>query len=217
MNGKLTYEIVDEEEETKRDTTTKLSADYQYNNITLQFNIHNQDMDGSVSMRGKYNERLHVFEGEAMIPDGSWVKWSAIRSKKGETKKDDSPTQTLADTVNYSWFPNMAYGFDSLPEQQPIVIRNATLWTNEAEGILKNATIVVENGKITYVGTGKAPRVAKAIEIDAKGKHVTSGIIDEHSHIAISKGVNEGGQSISSEVSIGHAYSHFHPCPDCGC
>jgi imidazolonepropionase-like amidohydrolase len=40
--------------------------------------------------------------------------------------------------------------------------------------------------------------------IDAKGKHVTAGIIDEHSHIAISKGVNEGGQAISAEVSIGH-------------
>jgi imidazolonepropionase-like amidohydrolase len=33
---------------------------------------------------------------------------------------------------------------------------------------------------------------------------LTSGIIDEHSHIAISKGVNEGGQAISAEVSIGH-------------
>ena len=31
---------------------------------------------------------------------------------------------------------------------------------------------------------------------------MTSGIIDEHSHIAISKGVNEGGQTISAEVSI---------------
>jgi imidazolonepropionase-like amidohydrolase len=29
--------------------------------------------------------------------------------------------------------------------------------------------------------------------VDAKGKHLTSGIIDEHSHIAISNGVNEGG------------------------
>ncbi|MCR9174027.1 MAG: amidohydrolase family protein [bacterium] len=202
LKGKLTYEI--EEEETKRDTTTKLSADFFENNITFQFNIHNQDLDGSVSMRGKYNSRLHVFEGEALIPDGSWVKWSAIRSKKGENKKEDTPTITLADTTNYTWFPNMAYGFDSLPEQQPIIIKNATLWTNEADGILKNATIAIENGKITYVGTGNGPRNNKAIVIDAKGKHVTSGIIDEHSHIAISKGVNEGGQSISSEVSIGH-------------
>ncbi len=50
--------------------------------------------------------------------------------------------------------------------------------------------------------TGK-PRYPKgAVVIDGEGKHVTSGIIDEHSHIAISKGVNEGGQAISAEVSI---------------
>ena len=41
-----------------------------------------------------------------------------------------------------------------------------------------------------------------ATVIDASGKHVTCGIIDEHSHIAISKGVNESGQSNSAEVSI---------------
>ena len=38
--------------------------------------------------------------------------------------------------------------------------------------------------------------------IDATGLHLTSGIIDEHSHIAISKGVNESGQAVSAEVSI---------------
>ena len=32
--------------------------------------------------------------------------------------------------------------------------------------------------------------------------HLTTGIIDEHSHIAISRGVNEGGQTVSAEVSI---------------
>jgi hypothetical protein len=34
--------------------------------------------------------------------------------------------------------------------------------------------------------------------VDAKGKHLTSGIIDEHSHIAISNGVNEGGHNSSA-------------------
>jgi imidazolonepropionase-like amidohydrolase len=38
--------------------------------------------------------------------------------------------------------------------------------------------------------------------VDAKGKHLTSGIIDEHSHIAISNGVNEGGHNSSAEVTI---------------
>lgn len=39
--------------------------------------------------------------------------------------------------------------------------------------------------------------------IDGTGKHLTAGIIDEHSHIAVTSGVNEGTQSISAEVRIG--------------
>jgi len=202
LKGELTYTIT--EEEISRDTTTTLSSSYSENNITLQFNIHNETLDGSVNMRGKFNSRLHVFEGEAMLPNGRWVAWSAIRKKKGEAKKEDANGIQLVDTTDYTWFPNMAYGFDSLPEMQPMVIRNATIWTNEEQGILENATLVIHNGKVRYVGTDSGPRITGALEIDAEGKHVTSGIVDEHSHIAISKGVNEGGQSISSEVSIGH-------------
>ena len=37
--------------------------------------------------------------------------------------------------------------------------------------------------------------------IDATGKHLTAGIIDEHSHIA-TVAVNEGGQNSSAEVTI---------------
>jgi imidazolonepropionase-like amidohydrolase len=202
LKGTITYKV--QEEETFQDTTTNLVVDYNENNITLQFNIHNEQLDGSVNMRGKFNARMHVFEGEAMLPDGRWLPWSAIRKKKGEDKTKDDTEIALADTTNYTWFPNMAYGFDTLPKNQPIVIQNATLWTNEEDGILEDATLVLKDGKIVYVGKGKGPRVSGAKVIDAAGKHVTSGIIDEHSHIAISKGVNEGGQSISSEVSIGH-------------
>ena len=54
----------------------------------------------------------------------------------------------------------------------------------------------------TYVGAGNFSIPPGAKVIDAKGKHLTSGIIDEHSHIAIAKGVNEGGQAISAEVNI---------------
>jgi imidazolonepropionase-like amidohydrolase len=39
-------------------------------------------------------------------------------------------------------------------------------------------------------------------EIHASGKHLTCGIVDEHSHIAISRGVNEGTQAVTSEVRI---------------
>lgn len=202
LKGKITYKRTIDE--VLKDTSASVNASYENNNITLQFILHSDDLDGNVSLRGKFNSRLGVFEGEGLLPDGQWVTWTAVRKKKGEQKdKEPAPIQ-LADTTNYTWFPNMAYGFDSLPKQQPIVIKNATIWTNELEGILENATIVLKDGKIEFVGTGKAPTPKDAIIIDAQGKHVTSGIIDEHSHIAISKGVNEGGQSVSAEVSIGH-------------
>jgi len=64
--------------------------------------------------------------------------------------------------------------------------------------------IIIKDSKISYVGDMNHPIPKLGRIIDAKGKHVTSGIIDEHSHIAISKGVNESGQAISAEVSIGH-------------
>ena len=95
---------------------------------------------------------------------------------------------------------------DSIPKFQSIAIKNVTVWTNEQEGILNNATIFIENGKIKRVEidpkkSGELPK--DMLIIDGKGKHLTSGIIDEHSHIAISRGVNEGGQAVSAEVSIG--------------
>ncbi len=204
LKGKLTYKVKIEDHEEKVDTTINVSASYSENNITLQFILHNENFNGNVSLRGKVNTKMGVFEGEGLLPNGNWVKWSAIRKKKTDQKDKKSEEFRLADTTNYTWFPNLAYGFHTIVESQPIVIKNATVWTNEEEGILENATVVVKDGKITFVGIGKAPSPKNAIEINAKGKHVTSGIIDEHSHIAISKGVNEGGQSITAEVSIGH-------------
>ena len=63
---------------------------------------------------------------------------------------------------------------------------------------------MARDGKIVYVGQA-APRGATGpgvTVIDAKGKHVTPGLIDCHSHTGISRGVNEGGQAVTSEVRI---------------
>jgi imidazolonepropionase-like amidohydrolase len=50
---------------------------------------------------------------------------------------------------------------------------------------------------------GKNLSAVNAKIIDATGKHLTAGIIDEHNHIAISEGVNEGTKASSAEVRIG--------------
>ena len=173
------------------------------NDVTIQFNVDDKNWKGSVNLHGVVNSKLGIFEGDGILPTGKWIKWSAIKNSKDPKATNESTKVKIDSTFNSKiWYPNMAYGFDSLPGNKPLVIRNATIWTNEKEGILKKATIVCEKGKITYVGTDDFTVPLGAVEMDANGQHVTSGIIDEHSHIAISKGVNEGGQSITAEVNI---------------
>ena len=97
-------------------------------------------------------------------------------------------------------YPNLAFGNDQKPKQETLLFKNATVWTGETDGILKETDVLIENGKIVKIGKNLSAKNAK--EIDATGKHLTAGIIDEHSHIAISNGVNEGGQNSSAEVTI---------------
>jgi imidazolonepropionase-like amidohydrolase len=116
-----------------------------------------------------------------------------------KTKRDTFKLKTVD---GKAWLPFAPYGSTEKAKPATYHIKNATVWTNEADGKLENADVVITNGKITAVGKSLATP-AGATVIDGTGKHVTPGIIDEHSHIAISRGVNEGGQSVSSEVRIG--------------
>ncbi|WP_309720363.1 amidohydrolase family protein, partial [Armatimonas sp.] len=81
------------------------------------------------------------------------------------------------------------------------VIRNATVWTSAAAGILKDTDVLVREGKITAIGKDlKVP--GGTVEVDGRGKHVTPGMIDCHSHSAVSGGVNEGSNIVTAEVRI---------------
>ena len=98
--------------------------------------------------------------------------------------------------------PNVGYGRARLATPENVHIKNATVWTSEKQGILENTDVIVVDGKIDEIGQSlSTPRGYKVI--DAKGKHLTAGIIDEHSHIAINGGVNEGTYAVTSEVRIG--------------
>ncbi len=94
-------------------------------------------------------------------------------------------------------YPFVAYGWTEQPVQETILFKNATVWTLEGDGKLEGADVLVKAGKIASVGKGLADEGAKVV--DATGKHITPGIIDEHSHIALSS-VNEGSHAITAEV-----------------
>ena len=67
--------------------------------------------------------------------------------------------------------------------------------------------MAIYEGKIIAVGNVAVNAIKNkyAFEIiDGEGKHLTSGIIDEHSHIAL-RSVNEGSQASSAEVRMADA------------
>lgn len=82
----------------------------------------------------------------------------------------------------------------------PVVIQNATLYT-VTKGTMRGS-IVLKDGKIAEIGERVLTPMGATV-INAEGMHVTPGIIDSHSHIAVEGfGVNEMSVSVSSMVQI---------------
>jgi imidazolonepropionase-like amidohydrolase len=140
-------------------------------------------------------------EGKGELENGKWFAWKAIyQNDKMEADSKKRPPNPLPETGNVI-YPFTAYGRTELPKQEDVLFRNATVWTSEKEGKLLNTDVLVQKGKITGIGKNlTAPQGAKII--DATGMHLTPGIIDQHSHIAMD-GTNEMGMAITSEVRVG--------------
>ncbi len=92
------------------------------------------------------------------------------------------------------------------PETGSLLIRNATVLT-VTNGTMANTDILVRDGKIAQIGQGlSAPRGVETL--DATGRYVMPGIVDAHSHIAISN-VNEATSPVTAEVGVGDVLDPF--------
>ena len=139
------------------------------------------------------------WSGNGVDEAGNPVLWTMTFSQAytPKEKKEKEETAPSLSKINY---PFTGYGWETMPTEQDILIKNATVWTSEADGVLENTDVLVKNGKISRIGKNLSAGNARVI--DGTGKHLTAGIIDEHSHIAVTRGVNEGTQSVTSEVRI---------------
>ncbi|HEX3435643.1 MAG TPA: amidohydrolase [Pseudacidobacterium sp.] len=87
-----------------------------------------------------------------------------------------------------------------------LVIKNATVMT-VSHGIIEHGSVWVHNGKIAGVGTSVgAP--ASAVVVDAKGKFVTPGIIDPHSHSALGTDINEATSPVTPSMMMIDAFDN---------
>jgi imidazolonepropionase-like amidohydrolase len=83
------------------------------------------------------------------------------------------------------------------PAAHLVAITNATILT-VSHGTIPRGTIVIREGKIAAVGADVAVPAGAQV-IDATGRYVMPGIIDEHSHSA-AEAVNEFSNSVTAEV-----------------
>ena len=81
-----------------------------------------------------------------------------------------------------------------------VLVRNATVLT-VTNGTLENTDVLVQNGKISAIGKNLSASSGAQV-VDGTGKYLMPGIIDAHSHIAVSGPVNEWTNPVTAEVRI---------------
>ena len=168
--------------------------------VTISFNLKKNPV-GDVRLTGYLiNANPITFGGDVILNSSAAGFWKGtFKEAAKEMPKREEPKPAIANGPLI--YPFISFGTATAPSQETVLLKNATVWTNEKEGILQNSDVLLEGGKIKAVGKNLSAGAAKVI--DATGKHITAGLIDEHSHIAGSGGINEGAQSVSAEVRIG--------------
>ncbi len=152
-------------------------------------------------LTSKISETSPLIAGKSIDENGNETEWFATKTvktdekKSAEKKKEDNSAPIIL-PISY---PNIGFGVTHQPKQETILFKNVTVWTGEKEGNLTNTDVLIKNGKITKIGKNLSADGGKTI--DGTGKHLTAGIVDEHSHIATAS-INEWAQNSSAEVTI---------------
>ncbi len=157
--------------------------------------------EGSVRMTGIIEGK--TIQGHGLLDDARRFQW---RAEMTAPAKGDTEAEELSGPIQMAEFPPVypegAFGRSAPPEQPGVLlVKDATVWTCGPQGILSPGDVLIKGGKIAQVGRNLAAPDG-AVVVNAAGKHVTPGLIDAHSHLAIRGGVNESTHAITSEVRI---------------
>ena len=173
--------------------------------LEATFNGEQLGLEGAVLLSGAVRD--NEFYGWMSLPTGTDATYKGTRTEPFQGPARGAVAVKVPKIDLPFIRPSMEFGRASQPEQPAVlVVRNATVWTQGAQGKLENADLLVQAGKIMKVGQ-KLAAPKGAVEIDATGKHLTPGLIDPHTHGGVSS-INESGFAIVPEVQMGDVITH---------
>ena len=112
--------------------------------------------------------KLNIYKtwmGNGYSSNGDMINWNmqyvSAYVEKPDTTKKEADKKAVTGSVMY---PFIGYGWTEAPKQEDLLIKNATVWTNEHEGNLENTDLLIRKGKIVSVGKGLAAGNAKIID-----------------------------------------------------
>jgi imidazolonepropionase-like amidohydrolase len=208
------YKLTINNDGTKTDYTVELKKDLSANIIagdTLAGKVSVSESLVKISFPERKGRGAESIRLSGVIADGSMngfgtdakganITWSASLVTPATAAPAEKKTTEPIKLISKVTYPFVGLGNEAIPQQETILIKNATVWTNEKEGNLANTDVLLKGGKIAKIGKGLTEASARVI--DGTGKYLSAGIIDEHSHIA-ALSINEGAESVTAEVRVG--------------
>ncbi|MCB9858724.1 MAG: amidohydrolase family protein [Phycisphaerales bacterium] len=147
------------------------------------------------------------------VVDGPDKPADAIESGPSAKQADDEEASEEALLKKLSEIEWPEFACETEADRKPrietggdVMLRNATLLTIE-DGDLPETDLLIRGGLIAEIGQDLPARNG-VMEIDLKGYCISPGMIDPHSHMCITGGVNEGTLSATPEVRIRDVIDH---------
>jgi imidazolonepropionase-like amidohydrolase len=89
-----------------------------------------------------------------------------------------------------------------VPPQRTVVFTGVSVIPMDRDTVLRDRTVVVENGRITHVGARRAAP-AGATTVDARGKFLMPGLAEFHAHVPSGQGAVHAHRTLSLYVLAG--------------
>ena len=163
--------------------------------------------DVTLTFEGKHNSEDDTLAGTMKSPFGPPTEWTATRVNEQQPpanpveitleEDDANPKASAAELPSELESDRLAAAG---PPEDDLLLTNGTILTGAGQTLVDH-DLRIRDGKIAEIGPDLAAEEG-VTAIDATGWFLTPGIIDTHSHIMISGGVNESSNSVVPEVRI---------------